>query len=56
MTTIEPDTQLAELMQFVDEHPELSEDELLDEIEKRFPREVIDAFTAALAGITPAPR
>lgn len=45
--------ELYKLMQFLDEHPELSEDNLLDEMEKRFSKEVIDAFTAAFTGITP---
>lgn len=48
------DTDLDALMDFVDQHPELSEDELLDELEKRFSRETINAYTAAFTGITPA--
>jgi len=47
------DTELGELMQFVDDHPEIEGDALTDELEKRFSKEAIDAFTAAFTGITP---
>lgn len=52
-TTTETDTELAELMKFVEEHPELDDDKLIDELENRCSREAINAFTAAFTGITP---
>lgn len=47
------DNELDKLMQFVEENPEMDEDTLLDELEKRFSKETIAAFTAAFTGITP---
>ncbi|MBE9178691.1 hypothetical protein IQ268_08975 [Oculatella sp. LEGE 06141] len=45
--------QLQRLVEFVDNQPDLSEDELLDQMEQQFPRRVIDAFTGAMTGFAP---
>jgi hypothetical protein len=48
------DEQLAELFAYVDSNPDLAEDELLDQVDQKFPSDVIDAFTAAMGGFTPS--
>lgn len=45
--------QIKELFEFVDAHPDLSEEELLDQLEQKFPREVINEFTGAMTGFAP---
>ncbi len=47
------DEELDELMQFFEDNLDMDEDTFLDELERRFSREAIDAVVAAFTGITP---
>jgi hypothetical protein len=42
-----------DLMAFVDANPDMDLDELLEQIEKDFPKEVMQQYTAAFTGVTP---
>ena len=44
--------ELDELLQFMDEHPDMTDADM-EEMEKRFSKEAIATFTAAFLGITP---
>ena len=43
--------QSQSIWDFIDQHPQLDEDRLLDELEKHFSREEVDDFTAAMTGL-----